>query len=74
MNEKELSYTLEFKLTATDFAELHGKRALIKKFNVDVKHIRGWRKSKEAITEKKTSTTGKNLKRLSHCTKNEVSH
>ena len=65
LNEKIRSYTLEFKLTAIDFAEVHGNRASANKFNVDVKRIREWRKSKEAIAEKKTSTTGKNQKRLS---------
>ena len=65
LNEKIRSYTLEFKLTAIDFAEVLGNRASANKFNVDVKRIREWRKSKEAIAEKKTSTTGKNQKRLS---------
>ena len=65
VNEKVRSSTLEFKLTCIDFRELHGNRASAKKFNFDVKRIRETRKSKEAIAEKKTSTTGKNPKRLS---------
>lgn len=64
-NKKVHSCNLEFKLTAADFVELYGNWASAKKFNDDVKHICKWRKSKEAITEKKTSRTGKNGKRLS---------
>ena len=45
--------------------ELHGNRASVKKFKVDMKRISEWRKLKEAIAEKKTSATGKNRKRLS---------
>ena len=45
--------------------ELHGNRASIKQFKVDMKRISEWRKLKEATAEKKTSTTGKNRKRLS---------
>ena len=35
------------------------------KFNIDVKLIREWRKSKETVAEKKTARSGKNRKRLS---------
>ena len=49
--KKVCSYTLKFKLTAIDFTELPGNKASAKKFNVDVRGIREWRKSKEVIAQ-----------------------
>ena len=35
------SYTLSFKVTAIEYAEIHGNTAAERKFNVDLKNISG---------------------------------
>ena len=40
------SYTLRFKLEAVMYAEVHHNRSAGRKFNVDVRRIREWRKKR----------------------------
>ena len=46
------------------YAELHGNRFAVRKFNVDVRRIREWRKEKEQISEQSKKSCGKKRKTL----------
>ena len=56
---------LEFKLTATDFKEVQGHRALAQKFNLGVKRICKGKQVKVNIAEKRTLSTRNNGKKIS---------
>lgn len=58
------SYSLQFKLDAVKFAELHSNRAASKKLNVDEKRIREWRKKHEKISQARAQKGGAGKKRL----------
>ena len=58
-DEKVHSYTLDFKLSAIAYAEAHGNRSSARKFDVDVKRIREWKKGKTAIADKQKAATGR---------------
>ena len=57
------SYTVSFKITAIQYAELHGNRAAERKFNVDRKRIREWRAKRDEIGNMSAKVKGKERKR-----------
>ena len=64
-NENVHSYSLDFKIAAIAYAELHNSnRGAARKFKVEPKRIRDWRKAKESIISKKDTTVGTKRKRL----------
>jgi len=53
-----------FKLKAIEYAERVSKNAAAKKYKVDVKRIREWRKNKQSIAELKEKHKGQGRKKL----------
>ena len=62
--ERIKSYTLRFKLEAVMYVEVHHNRSAGRKFNVDVRRIREWRKKKEQISKQSKKSCGKERKTL----------
>lgn len=59
---KKRSFSAEFKLEAVNYAEHHSGEAAARKYNVDPRRIREWKKLKQALIEMKEE--GKQKKRL----------
>ena len=62
--EKRQNNDMSFKLEAIEYAERVSNNAAAKKFKVDVKRIREWRKNKQSITKLKEKHKGQGTKKL----------
>ena len=62
--EKKRSFTMSQKNEAIEYAEKESNRAAAKKYKVDGKRIREWRKSKESIKKLKNKHKGQGRQRL----------
>ena len=69
-NETVCSCTLEVKVTTIGHSKVYWNRSSARKFKLDVKYIREWRKYKEAILKKKTPEVRNNGKRLDEVGRN----
>ena len=62
--EKIKSYSIEFKLTAIDYANLNSNRAASRKYGVDEKRIREWKKKHAELSNARVKKGGLFKKRL----------
>ena len=49
--KKKRSFTASFKLKVVEYAEKNSNRGAARKFSVDDKRVREWRKQKNSLTE-----------------------
>ncbi|KAK9738776.1 Brinker DNA-binding domain [Popillia japonica] len=75
---KQKSYNFEFKLTVINTAKEAGNRAAARKYNVDEKRVREWRKQEatlvECTTEARQTGKGKIRKRIPGAGRKRISN